>query len=328
MPSPQTPIHSGFGPRTIAREAIGGTNLTGKIAVVTGGYSGLGLETTRVLAGAGALVVVPARDPAKARAALAGIPRVECATMDLLEPDSIASFARSFIASNRPLHILVNNAGIATNPLTRDARGYESQFSANHLGHFQLTAQLLPALLKAGGARVVNTSSRGHSFSAVDFDDPNFEHRPYDKMLAYGQSKTANTLFAVALDRRGESHGIRAFAVHPGRILSTDLIRHLTPGERVAMLRAAGVLDENGNEVRDVNGKNIEQGAATIVWCAASAQLESMGGVYCADCDISPAVPADSKDYAGVRPWAIDPEQAEKLWILSEKLTGVRFRLD
>lgn len=325
MPSPQTPILSGFGARTTARDAIGGADLTGKVAIVTGGYSGLGLETTRVLAEAGAVVVVPARDPAKARAALSGIPRVEHETLDLLDPASIASFARRFVASNRPLHILVNNAGIATNPLTRDARGYESQFSANHLGHFQLTAQLLPALQKAGGARVVNTSSRGHSFSAIDFDDPNFERRPYDKMLAYGQSKTANALFAVELDRRGEAHGIRAFAVHPGRILSTDLVRYLTPEERVATLRAAGLLDENGNEVKDVNGKNIEQGAATITWCAANTQLNGMGGVYCADCDISHAVPGDSTDHAGVRPWAIDTEQAKRLWAMSEDLTGVTF---
>ena len=327
MPSKQIPINSGFGPRTTAAEVMRGTDLGGKNAIVTGGYTGLGLETTRVLAQAGATVVVPARSMDKARAALTGIPRVEIAVLDLLDPSSIAGFARGFVGSGRPLHILVNNAGIAATPLTRDARGYESQFSANHLGHFQLTAQLLPALRKAGSARVVAVSSRGHSFAPIDFHDPNFEHRAYNKFVAYGQSKTANALFALGLDVRGEQHGIRAFSVHPGRIMSTGLNRYLSDEELKAVMRASGLLDEQGREIADVNGKNIEQGAATTAWCAASAQLEGMGGVYCADVDIAPAVEADSTDHAGVRPWAADPVLADRLWELSERLTGVRFNI-
>jgi NAD(P)-dependent dehydrogenase (short-subunit alcohol dehydrogenase family) len=321
MTSIQSPIHSGLGAKTTAIEALGGADLHGKVAIVTGGYSGLGLETTRVLADAGATVIVPARSPGKARQALDGIPLVEQAALDLLDPASIDAFARGFVDSGRPLHILVNSAGIMATPLTRDARGYESQFSVNHLGHFQLTARLLPALRNAASARVVSVSSRGHRFGGVDFDDPNFERRDYDKWKAYGQSKTANILFALALDGRGEKHGVRALSVHPGRILTTDLARHLTDDD----LRAAGVLGEQGR-AHDPRGKSVEQGAATIVWCAANAQLRGMGGVYCEDCDITNVTDAGPRDEPGVRPWAIDPELAERLWMLSEELTGVQFR--
>jgi NAD(P)-dependent dehydrogenase (short-subunit alcohol dehydrogenase family) len=204
MPSRQAPIHSGFGPTTTAQETIAGIGLSGKVAIVTGRYSGIGLETTRALAEAGATVIVPARNPDKARKALNAIRRVEQSGLDLLDPGSIDAFASEFLASGRPLHMLINNAGIMATPLTRDSRGYESQFSANHLGHFQLTARLWPALRNAHGARVVAVSSRGHQRAGIDFDDAQFQHRTYDKWQAYGQSKTANVLFAVELDRRGE----------------------------------------------------------------------------------------------------------------------------
>ena len=200
--TPQAPIHSGFGPNTTAREVLRGHDLMGKTAIVTGGYSGIGLETTRALAEAGATVVVPARTQEKARTALDGIPRVEVETVELIDPASIDAFAGRFLGSERPLDILINNAGIMAPPLQRDARGYESQFATNHLGHFQLTARLWPALKRAGKARVVSVSSTGISFGGVDFDDPNFARREYDKWKAYGQSKTANALFAVALDKR------------------------------------------------------------------------------------------------------------------------------
>ncbi|QGQ99559.1 SDR family NAD(P)-dependent oxidoreductase [Paenibacillus psychroresistens] len=321
----QTAIPSGFGPQTTASEALAGRDLTGKVAIVTGGYSGIGLETSRVLAEAGATVIVPARTPEKAKAAVAGIPRLELESLDLMDPASITSFAQRFLASGRQLDILVNSAGIMASPLLRDSRGYESQFATNHLGHFQLVAQLLPALLQAGSARVVSVSSRGHRLSGVDLEDPNFEHREYDKWKAYGQSKSANALFAVELDKRGRSQGIRAFSVHPGLIL-TDLSRHLTDEERGPKL----VKDEHGKPVADEKAdhmKTIEQGAATSVWCAASHQLDNKGGVYCEDVDISEAVPADSLKGTGVRPWAIDHELAERLWLLSEKLTGVKFTI-
>ncbi|NBD26251.1 SDR family NAD(P)-dependent oxidoreductase [Paenibacillus sp. T1] len=326
--TPQMPLPSGFGPQTTAKEALGGRDLSGKTAIVTGGYSGIGLETTRVLAEAGATVIVPARTPEKARASVADIPRVELEELDLMEPASIDAFAQRFLASGRPLDILVNNAGIMAAPLVRDERGYESQFATNHLGHFQLTARLWPALKQSGDARVVSVSSAGIRFGGVDFDDPSFERQEYEKYRAYGQSKTANALFAVALDKRGQEHGVRAFSVHPGRIM-TDLARFMSDDE----LRAMGMLDEQGRRVATTPAgyKTIEQGAATSVWCAANAQLDGKGGVYCLDADIAELMPEfDLQGVAqvltGVLPHAIDPGLAERLWQLSEDMTGVTFR--
>jgi NAD(P)-dependent dehydrogenase (short-subunit alcohol dehydrogenase family) len=315
MTTKQTPLHSGFGAETTAREVIANLRLDGLNAVVTGGYAGVGLETTRALSAAGATVIVPARTPDKARAALVKVDRVELESLDLIDPKSIDAFASRFLASRRPLHILVNNAGIMATPLVRDARGFESQLATNHLGHFQLTARLWPALGKANGARVISLSSRGHVRSPFDFDDPNFERRPYDKWIAYGQSKTATALFAVALDARGEPHRVRAFSVHPGAVIS-DLMRSMSDEEiRVAIDRSRQIS----------TFKTAEQGAATSVWCATSSQLDGMGGVYCEDCDIAEAVPADFPQQRGVRPWAMDPSLAERLWKKSEEWTGVPF---
>jgi NAD(P)-dependent dehydrogenase (short-subunit alcohol dehydrogenase family) len=321
----QAPISSGFGPRTTAREVLGGQDLSGKVAIVTGGYSGLGLETSRVLAEAGATVIVPARTPEKAQASVSEIPGVELETLDLFNPASIDAFAKRFLDSHRPLHILINCAGIMATPLVRDIRGFESQFATNHLGHFQLAARLWPALKQAEGARVVSLSSRGHRISGVDFNDPNFERHEYDKWKAYGQSKSANALFAVELDQRGKAYGVRAFSVHPGTIV-TDLSRNLSDEE----MRAMGALDEQGQ--RAFTGfnnefKSIEEGAATIVWCAVNKQLDDMGGVYCENVDVAEAVPADSPPGPGVRPWAVNPEFAERLWQLSEDLTKVKFNI-
>jgi len=320
----QVPIRSGFGPHTTAKEVTGDLDLTGKVAIVTGGYSGIGLETSRVLAEAGATVIVPARTPDKAKAAVAGIPRAELAALDLMDPASIDSFAQQFLDSGRPLHLLINSAGIMASPLSRDARGNESQFATNHLGHYQLTARLWPALLQAQGARVVSVSSRAHRLGGVDLLDPNFEHKEYDKWKAYAQSKTANVLFAVALDAKGRAHGVRAFAVHPGLIPSSGVGRFLSEEERAPKPMA----DISGQPASSGNTdflKSIEQGAATNVWCAVSPQLNGLGGVYCEDADISKAVPADSLSGTGVWPWATDSGAAEELWLLSEKLTGVEF---
>jgi NAD(P)-dependent dehydrogenase (short-subunit alcohol dehydrogenase family) len=315
VPTPQAPIPSGFSAQTSALAVIGKLRLDGAIAIVTGGYAGVGLETTRVLSEAGATVVVPARTVDKAHAALGGLENVEIDRLDLFDPASIDAFAARLQASGRPVHILVNNAGIMDTALARDARGFESQLATNHLGHFQLTARLWPALRSALGARVVCLSSRGHGRAAVDFDDAHFQRRPYDKWTAYGQSKTANALFALALDVRGAALDVRAFSVHPGAIM-TELVRSLSDEELRATVARALTLSPL---------KNVEQGAATSVWCATSPQLDGMGGVYCEDADIALAVPADSPAPSGVRPWAMDPELAERLWAKSEEWTGVTF---
>ncbi|WP_413710700.1 oxidoreductase [Rhizobium sp. Rhizsp82] len=325
MTTEQQPIHSGFNAKSAARDVIAGIDLSGKIAIVTGGYSGIGVETTRALSEAGATVVVPVRTRAKAEANLAGIARVELAPLDLIDPEAIDRFAEGFLASGRPLHMLVNSAGVMASPLTRDGRGYEVQFSGNHLGHFQLTARLWPALAKARGARVVAVSSRGHRFAPVDFADPNFEKREYDKWKAYGQSKTANALFAVGLDERGKASGVRAFSVHPGAII-TDLVRHLTDDDFKAFgitRHADGGMDVSEESQRSF--KNVEEGAATSVWCATSPNLDGLGGVYCEDCDISPLVPEGHSGPTGVWPWACDSQAADRLWALSERLTGCSF---
>ena len=320
MPTPQTPIGSGFGAASTAAEVIAGHDLTGKTVVVTGGYSGIGVETVRAFCSAGAKVVVPARDMVKAKANLADMPDICLEVMDLLDPHSIDAFAEQFLRDHEKLHILVNNAGIMAPPLARDARGYESQFSANHLGHFQLTCRLWSALAAAQGARVVSLSSYGHRRAGVDFHDPNFERRKYDPWVAYGQSKTANALFAVALDSIGQRQGVRAFSVHPGGIV-TGLIRYMSQAE----IDAFDAVDKTGKPIIDPenNKKTPQQGAATSVWCATSPKLKGMGGVYCEDCDIARALPGDdSKELHGVRPRATDPVAAGRLWQLSEQLTG------
>jgi NAD(P)-dependent dehydrogenase (short-subunit alcohol dehydrogenase family) len=275
----------------------------------------------------GATVIVPARTPDKACKALNAIPRVEQKELDLLEPYSIDIFASEFLSSGRSLHMLINNAGIMAAPLTRDARGYESQFSANHLGHFQLTARLWPALRTAYGTRVVTLSSGAHQRAGIDFDDPNFVRRAYDRWQAYGQSKTANVLFTVELDRRGEASGVRAFAVHPGGIL-TDLSRHMTDeelqGYGVSRDVKPGFIPAGKSVAEGGDLKTLEQGAATSVWCATSPRLAGMGGVYCQDVEVAEVLESDSASGPGVLPRAIDPKAAERLWNLSEELTGVK----
>jgi len=328
----QAPLGSGFGVTSTADDVIAGIDLNGAVAVVTGGASGIGVETTRALHAAGATVVVPARDVARAQVTLAGIDHVEIAPMDLMEPASIDAFVDRFERSGRPVHLLVASAGIGGAPLERDARGNESHFATNHLGHFQLVAGLGPALRRAEGARVVMVSSWAHRSSDIVFDDPNFQRRSYDSNSAYGQSKTANILFALELDRRAALDGIRAFSLHPGTIVDTNFKRNVPEG----VLEAVGMMDEHGMGVIDpANGwKSVAQGAATSVWCATSPQLEGLGGLYAQDCDLAPLLDHTDPDVIaaasrfgpaalGVMDYALDPGTAARLWHLSEQLTGV-----
>jgi NAD(P)-dependent dehydrogenase (short-subunit alcohol dehydrogenase family) len=311
MNDKQQPINSGFDNRSTAAEVLDGLDLTGKTAIVTGGYSGIGLETTRALANAGAEVVVPARRPELAAANLDGIPRIEVDELDLADLGSVEQFAGRRLADGRGIDILVNSAGIMACPETRTERGWELQFATNHLGHFALVNRLKPLL---EGARVVSVSSNGHRASAIRWDDPHFT-TGYDRGEAYGQSKTANVLLAVELDRLAASSGIRAFSLHPGAIL-TPLQRYIPVAEQ----REMGWMDEHGNPPEHF--KSTEAGAATQTWAATSPKLEGLGGVYLEDCEVAEVNP-DLGSGAGVRPHAIDPEAAQRLWALSAELTGV-----
>ncbi|MEC5179018.1 SDR family NAD(P)-dependent oxidoreductase [Arthrobacter sp. CG_A4] len=324
----QHAIGSGFGRGSTAAAVIAGIDLRGKTAVVTGGYSGLGLETVRALASAGAAVVVPARRPEHARDVLAdaGFPagtaagEVSVAGLDLADQASVKEFADRFLGpegAGRSLDILINNAAIMASPEQRVGPGWESQFATNHLGHFALTNLLWPALTAGSGARVVSLSSTGHKISPIRFDDLNFE-TGYNKWTAYGQAKTANSLFAVQLDALGKDARVRAFAVHPGGIM-TELQRHLPREEMIA----SGWMDEEGNV--DARFKTPAQGAATSVWAATSPALDGKGGVYCEDCDIAEPTAEGSPEarIRGVNAHAVDRADAARLWTLSADLTGI-----
>jgi len=315
MATPQQPIGSGFGYRSTAEDVLEGVDLTGRLAIVTGGYSGIGLETTRALTGAGAHVVVPSRRRSTAQEALAGLGGVEVDELDLGDLESVRGFAERFLASGRTIDIVIDSAGIMACPETRVGPGWEAQFATNHLGHFALVNRLWPAIAP-GGARVVSVSSRAHHFSGMRWDDVHWQHG-YDKWEAYGQAKTANVLFAVHLDRLGRDAGVRAFSLHPGGIL-TPLQRHLPKEEMIER----GWIDADGNVLNPDGFKPPPQGAATQVWAATSPQLDGIGGLYLEDCDVA-EVAVDGDQSSGVKPWAIDPEQAARLWDLSAELTGV-----
>src|SRR3954454_18865593 len=319
MTTPQRPIGSGFGYRSTAAEVLEGIELGGRLAIVTGGYSGLGLETVRALAGAGAEVLVPARRRAHAEEVLAGLDGVAGDDLDLGEPASVRGFAERVQDAGRGVDLLINDAAIMACPETRVGPGWEAQFATNHLGHYALVNLLWPALDAApDGARVVALSSSGHKRSGVVFDDIMFERRPYDKWQAYGQAKTANSLFAVHLDAIGRDAGVRAFAVHPGGIL-TPLQRHLSREEMIGF----GWIDEDGHI--DERFKSPEQGASTATWAATSPRLAGMGGVYCEDTDIAAPTDPEAPDatYRGVDPHATDRDAAARLWAVSAQLTGV-----
>lgn len=321
----QKPTGSGFNAKSTASDVIKGIDLTGKIAIVTGGNTGIGLETTKVLAAAGAKVIVPARDTEKAKRNLKGIANIELESMDLMNPDSIDAFAEKFLASGRPLHLLINNAGIMWVPLRKNNRGIESQLATNYLAQFQLTARLWTALKKANGARVINVSSHGHQFSPFHFEDPNFLNREYETLQAYGQSKTATNLFALELDNLAKAFNVRAYSLHPGSIAGTELGREAS----LELFQQMGFLDADGNLLPEVAAslKTIPQGAATTVWCATSHLLNNIGGVYCEDADVA-GLASDTSMSNGVKRYSLNEANAKRLWTLSEAMTGITFNIN
>lgn len=320
----QQPISSGFNAKSTTTDVIKGIDLTGKIAIVTGGNSGIGLETTKILAAAGATVIVPARDVDKAKRNLDGIANVEIETMDLMDYDSIDQFGERFLKSGRPLHLLINNAGIMWVPLRKDNRGIESQLATNYLAQFQLTAKLWPALKQANGSRVINVSSHGHQFAPFNFEDPNFLHREYETLQAYGQSKTASNLFTLELDNRAKRYNVRAYSLHPGSIAGTELGREAS----IELFQKMGFCDAEGNLLPEVADslKTIPQGAATTVWCATSPLLNNIGGVYCEDAEVA-GLASDTEMSQGIKRYSADETNAKRLWKLSEEMTGITFNI-
>jgi NAD(P)-dependent dehydrogenase (short-subunit alcohol dehydrogenase family) len=299
---------------TTSGEIMAGVDLSGRTAIVTGASTGLGLETAANLAAAGARVVAGVRNAEKGEATLSTLTdrvdgaAVEFGVIDLTSFASIRAFAEAFMGRNEPLHLLINNAGVMNTPFEHTVEGYELQFGTNHLGHFLLTNLLAPALLAGAPGRVVNLSSGGHRSSDILWDDPNFEHHPYDKMIAYGQSKTANVLFSVELDRRLSDRGVHANAVHPG-VINTDLGRYMSSDDYDALLAR---LKDSGRVMPPA--KTVEAGAATSLWAATAPELADRGGLYLEDCHVSEALP-----------YATDAAAAKRLWALSEELVGQPF---
>ncbi len=302
-------ITTPFDAASTAADVVRGIDLTGKRAIVTGGASGIGVETARALASAGADVVLAVRDVAAGERVAADItrttnnPHVSVSALDLSVRDSINGFVNRWIG---PLHILVNNAGVMASPLTRTREGWEMQFATNHLGHFALTLGLKPALRDAGGARVVSVSSSAHLRADVDFDDIHFARRAYEPWTAYGQSKTANVLFAVAASKRLSDYGITVNALMPGAI-RTALQRHVTEEELDRLRAQMGAAS--------FSWKTTEQGAATSVLLATSPLVEGIGGRYFEDCN--EALPHEPGTRRGVAAYALDPAAAERLWDVS-----------
>jgi NAD(P)-dependent dehydrogenase (short-subunit alcohol dehydrogenase family) len=318
-------------PRTFDRsstsdQVLEGIDLSGRLALVTGASSGLGAESARALAAHGARVVMTGRDVAKTERVAEAIRKgtgksaVDVRELHLEQPASVRGFAKAFLTEHRALDILLGNAGVMACPLRRTAEGWEMHFATNHLGHFLLACLLAPALRAAAPARVVSVSSAGHGFSPVVFEDIHFERRPYDKWAAYGQSKSANVLFAVELDRRLASAGVRAFALHPGGIV-TELGRHLDAAD-VAMIRARA---EERAKSGKAHWKTVEQGAATQLFAATAPELDGRGGLYLEDVQVSGALPCPGG--VGCSPWALDAENARRLWSVSEATLGESFPL-
>jgi len=321
-----------FGATSTTEEVLSGIDLHGKRILVTGVSAGLGVETARSLAAHGAHIVGTARDLAKAEAATAQIRKdaaenggsFELVELDLASLASVRNCADQLLRKGEPLDVIIANAGVMATPFGHSVDGFETQFGTNHLGHFVLVNRIAK-LLRAGG-RLVNVASAGHRFSNVNLDDPNFERTPYDPFLAYGRSKTANILFAVAFDQRHREHGVRAAAVHPG-VIETELARHVDPSRLDTLIRQISdqLLAEGKGPFR---WKTIPQGAATSVWAGVVAAADEIGGHYCENCHVARIVPGDvpiSGVSEGVRGYALDLKTAEALWKKSEEMVGESF---
>jgi NAD(P)-dependent dehydrogenase (short-subunit alcohol dehydrogenase family) len=317
---------STFSAESTTDQVLEGISLAGKTAVVTGASSGLGIETARALAAAGASMMV-ARNPERLEAAAetlrSAVPegQFDTALADLADLDNIRTGCADILAHCPKIHLLVNNAGVMACPLMRTAQDFEMQFGTNHLGHFLLTGLLLPALQAAAQdsdqeCRIVSLSSAGHRYGPVNFEDPNYEHRDYNKWQAYGESKTANALFAVALDERLKDQSIRAYSVHPG-VIVTDLGRHMSQQDMEDLIASIP-------EGQEMDYKSIEQGSATSIWAATSPDMEGRGGLYLEDCQVAERATAPGAR-GGIQDYAIDPEAANQLWALSEQLVGQTF---
>jgi NAD(P)-dependent dehydrogenase (short-subunit alcohol dehydrogenase family) len=318
-----------FGATSTTDDVLAGMDLHGKRVLVTGVSAGLGVETARALVAHGAQVVGAVRDLAKAqqataevRAQVAGDGGFELVELDLASLKSVRACADALLADGRVFDVVIANAGVMRTPFGHTADGFETQFGTNHLGHFVFVNRI--ASLIAPNGRLVNVSSAGHRYSDVDLDDPNFEHTPYDPMIAYGRSKTANILFAVEFDRRHRARGVRATALHPGGI-KTELGRHMQPDELdrlVAQINARLAADGQP----PYQWKTVPQGAATSVWAAFVAPAEEVGGRYCENCQLSEITQGSISPVSpGVRPYALDPDHAKALWARSEEMVGERF---
>jgi len=313
---------SEFGWASTTDEVLAGKDLSGRTVFITGANSGLGQETARAMASKGAHVILAGRDQAKLDEAVAAIrasvpkAQLDTITLDLTSLESIRAATSRARQRFTKIDLLINNAGVMATPFTHTQDGFEMQFGTNHLGHFALTAELMPLIERGHMKRIVNLSSRGHHFAPMNFDDPHFEHRPYDPWESYGHSKTANILFTVGLEERFAVMGIHAYAVHPGGI-QTNLGRHMTP-EMIETLMARVTSKDTGFQ-----WKTIPQGAATSCWAATAEELEGKGGVYCEDCHVAGV--DDQSATSGVRSYAVNPSFADQLWKLSEDLTGAKF---
>lgn len=317
---------SEFGFASTADEVLDGKDLSGRTFLVTGGYSGLGHETARALAARQAHVIVSGRDATKLAAAADEIAtgtgaRVDTLVCDLASLASVRAAGEEARARFTKIDVLINNAGVMAAPFGHTADGFETQFGTNHLGHFLLTRELMPLIEQGNGQRIVNLSSRAHHFAAVDFDDPHFAKREYNPWVAYGQSKTANILFVVGLERRFGGRGIHAYALHPGAIM-TNLSRHMSEADMTALReRMRRTAEKSGEE--PLPFKTIPQGAATTCWAASAPELEGRGGIYLEDCHVAEV--DDESAVGGVRSYAVDHQAADRLWALSEELVGAHF---